>query len=86
MNVHAAQLCHQPIGAAGRNLPQQQVVDAVLAPTAHNVVALFELLQKFGDFSRIMLKVAIHGDHIFTMCCAQIQQPVLRSARNCAVT
>ena len=38
----------------------------MLAPTADNVVSLLELLQESGNFRRIMLKVAVHGDHVVT--------------------
>src|SRR6201993_4642157 len=42
----------------------------VLAPTAYNFVSVLELLQESWDFRRIMLKVAVHGDHVvtFTVC------------------
>src|SRR5208282_64501 len=64
-HVDPAELGHQPIGAAGRDLPQQQIVDAVAAPPTHDVVALFDLCQKDWYLCWVMLKVAIHGDHVF---------------------
>src|SRR5215469_18687320 len=66
MNVDTAELGHKPVCTAGRNLPQQQVVNAVLAPTADNFVSLLELLQEFRNFCRIMLEIAIHGEHVVT--------------------
>jgi len=65
VNVHAAQLGHQPVGAAGRQAAEPEVVNAALAPAADDVVALGNLFQKNGDIGRIMLQVAIHGDDIF---------------------
>src|SRR5271157_45793 len=65
VDVDSAELGHQPIGTSGRDLPQQQIVDAVAAPPTHDVVALFDLCQKDWDLCWIMLKIAIHSDHIF---------------------
>src|ERR1700680_4123062 len=44
MNAHAAQLGHQPVGAARRNAAQPEVVDAALAPSADDIVTLGNLL------------------------------------------
>ena len=43
----------------------KQIVDAMAAPPAHDVIALFDLCQKDRDLCWIMLKITIHGDHVF---------------------
>src|ERR1700722_7190423 len=43
VNIDSTQLRHQPVGAAGWNTAQPEIVDAILAPAANNVVSL-------GDF------------------------------------
>ena len=49
VNVHARKLRHQPVRAARRNPPHHEVVDALLAPARHHVVALFELFQEVRE-------------------------------------
>src|ERR1700736_6692069 len=46
VNAHSAQLGHQPVGTARRNAAQPEVVNAALAPSADNVVALGDLFQE----------------------------------------
>src|SRR5208283_4253002 len=65
VDVDPAELGHQPIGTAGRDLAKQQIVDAVAAPPTDDVVALFYFCQKDRDLCWIMLKIAIHSGHIF---------------------
>src|SRR6202521_6067926 len=40
VDVNAAQLGHEPVGAARREAAQPEIVDAILAPSADDVVAL----------------------------------------------
>ena len=40
--------------------PHDEVVDALFAPSADDVVALFELVEEVGDLLRIVLQIAIH--------------------------
>ena len=65
MDVHSAQLRHQPVGAARGNAAQPKIVDALLAPAADYVVALRNLFKKQRNVSRIMLQVAVHCDDVF---------------------
>ncbi len=46
VNGDAGEARHEPVGAGGRNAPQQQAVDAHLAPAGNDIVALVELLKK----------------------------------------
>src|ERR1017187_1485732 len=64
VNIDAAQLGHQPVGAARRNAPQPEIVDPILAPSADDVVALGNFLEEYRNVGRIMLQVAIHGDNV----------------------
>src|SRR5437773_11277615 len=64
VNVHSAQLGHQPVGAARRNTAQPEIVNPLLAPAADNVVTLGNFLQKNRYVGRIVLQVAIHGDNV----------------------
>src|SRR4051812_10238706 len=66
VDVHATQLRHQPIRDARWNAAHDEVIDALLAPSADDVVSLFQLLQKQRDVVGIVLQVAIHGDDVLT--------------------
>src|SRR5208283_2224627 len=65
VDVNAAQFRHEPVGAARRNAPQPEIIDAILAPSDDNVVTLGNLLQEQRDIGRIVLQVAVHGDDVF---------------------
>ena len=65
VQLHAAQLGHQPVGDLGRNPPHDKVINALLAPAADDVVSLAQLLQEHGNVVGIVLQVAIHGDDVF---------------------
>ena len=65
VDIHTAQLGHQPVGAARWNAPQPEIVDAALAPSADDVVTLGDFLQKQRNVGRIVLQVAVHGDDVF---------------------
>ena len=65
MNIDAAQLGHQPVGAPGRNPAQPEIIDSQLAPAAYDVVAFGNFLQKNRDVGGIVLQVAVHGDDVF---------------------
>jgi len=65
VDVYAAELRHQPIGAARGKAAHHEVIDALLTPPAHDVITLGDLLQKTRNVIGIMLKVAIHGDDVF---------------------
>jgi hypothetical protein len=41
-----------------------EVVDALLAPSADHVVSLFQLGHKFGDLGGIVLQIAIHRQDV----------------------
>src|SRR5581483_1117252 len=64
VNVHAAQLGHQPVRAARGNPSQPQVVDPLLPPAADDVISFGNLFQEDGNVRRVMLQVAIHGDDV----------------------
>src|SRR4029077_3537725 len=65
------------IGAAGRNLSEQQIVDAMTAPPAHDVVAFFDLFEEPRNLRGIMLKIAIHGNHV-------VARAMRKSSRQCS--
>jgi len=58
VNVDARELRHEPVGAARRNAPHHEVVDALPAPTADDVVAFFQFFQKQGNLAGIVLQIA----------------------------
>ena len=66
VNINAAKLRHQPVGAFRRNAAQPEIIDSHFAPATDNVVALGNLLQKHWDIRGIVLQVPIHGDDVFT--------------------
>ena len=60
----AAELGHQPIGDLRRNATHDEVVDALFAPAADDVVTLAQFLQEQRNVVGIVLQIAIHGDHV----------------------
>ena len=48
-----------------RDAPHDEVVDALLAPAADDVVALAQLLQEHRNVVGIVLQIAVHGDDVF---------------------
>ena len=65
VNVHTAQFCHEPVGATGGKTAEPEVINAMLAPAADDVIALGNFLQKQWDVGRIVLQIAVHGDDVF---------------------
>src|ERR1700693_1637476 len=65
VDVNAAQLGHQPVGAARRKATQPEIVDAILAPAADDVVTLGNFLEEQRNVGGIVLQVAVHGDDVF---------------------
>src|SRR5450631_3872492 len=65
VDVDAAQLGHEPVGATGRKAAQPEIVDAILAPAADDVVALGNFLEEQRDVGGVVLQVAVHGDDVF---------------------
>src|SRR5437763_16644501 len=66
VDINAAQLRHEPIGDARWNAPDHEVVDALLTPAAHDVVAFFQFFQEERDIVGIVLQVAIHRDDVLS--------------------
>ena len=64
MDVHTAQLGHEPVCATGRNAPQPEIIDPLLAPPADDVVTLADLLQENRNVGRVVLQVSVHGDDV----------------------
>src|SRR5262249_32863173 len=64
VDINAAQLRHQPIGASGRNAVQPEIINADLAPAADNVVSLGNLFEKDRNVRGVVLQVAVHGDDV----------------------
>ena len=62
VNVDARELRHQPVRAPRGNAPHHEVVDALPAPSADNVVPFFQLFQKQRDLARVVLQIAVHGE------------------------
>jgi hypothetical protein len=65
VNIHAAQLSHQPVRNLRRNAAHPEIIDANLAPAADNVVTGGNLFQKQRDVGGIVLQIAVHGDDVF---------------------
>src|ERR1051325_3159835 len=68
VNIHTAEFGHYPIGATRRNSPEPQIVNALLAPSANNVVAFRDFLQKYRNIGGVVLQIAIHGDNVLAAC------------------
>ncbi len=49
-------------GGAGGDAAEKEVVSALRAPAADDVVTLFELGEKVGDLVGVVLEVAVHGE------------------------
>src|SRR5581483_4491490 len=66
VDIDSAQFGHHPVGAAGRDAAQPQIIDPALPPAADDVIPLGDFLQKYGNIRRIVLQVTIHGDDVLT--------------------
>src|SRR5258706_3250463 len=66
VDIDAAELGHNPVGNSRREAPQPEVIDALLAPSADDVIALGDFFDEQRDVRRIVLQVAIHGNDEFT--------------------
>ncbi len=64
VDVHAAELRHQPVGAARGKTAQPEVVNAHLAPAADDVVALGNFLEEQRNVRGVVLQIAVHGDDV----------------------
>src|SRR5271154_1888877 len=64
VNVDTTQLGHQPVGAARWKAAQPEIVDAILAPAADDVIALGNFFEEQRNICGIVLQVAIHGDDV----------------------
>ena len=53
---------HEPVGDARGDAAEDEVVGALGAPAADDVVALFELGEEVGDLVGVVLEVAVHGE------------------------
>src|SRR5581483_9359002 len=67
VDVDAAQLGHQPVGAARGEAAQHEVVDANLAPAGNDVEAFVNFLDEQRNIVGIVLEVAIHGEHVIAL-------------------
>ncbi len=65
VNVDAAELGHQPVGTARGETAEPEIVDAILAPSADDVIALGNFLEEKRNVGRIVLQIAVHGDDVF---------------------
>ena len=62
MQRDARELRHQPVGDLRRHAARPQVVHALLAPAADDVVAFVELREQLRNFLGRVLQIAVHGD------------------------
>ena len=62
VQLHAGDPGDQAIGQQGGQQPAQGRILAAVAPAAHQVKTLVQLLQQQRDVGRIVLQVAIEGD------------------------
>src|SRR5208283_2747385 len=65
MDIDAAQIGHQTVGATRRETAQPEIVDAILAPSADDVVALCNFFEEQRNIGGIVLQVAVHGNDVF---------------------
>ncbi len=68
VNIHAGELRHHPVGDARRHAAQHEVVSTLSAPSADDVVTLFQLGEKARDLAGVVLQVAVHSDDEFAGC------------------
>src|SRR5215469_1173918 len=64
MDIDAAELGHHPVRHARRQTPKPEIVDALLAPPAYDVIALGDLLEEHRDVVRVVLQVPVHGNDV----------------------
>ena len=67
MQVDAAEFGHQPVGDLRRQSPHDEVVDALLAPAADDVVTLAQLVEEQRNVVGIVLQIAVHRDDVFAL-------------------
>src|SRR6202034_3398439 len=60
VQVHARKLGHQSIGDTAWELAAEQIVGALHAPAADDVVAFLHLFDEARNFRRIVLQIAVH--------------------------
>ena len=66
VDIDSGKLGHHPIGNARRQTAHDEIVDALLAPTADDVAAGgFKGFQHYRDVVRVVLQVTVHGDDDF---------------------
>ena len=59
---HAGELCHQPVGHLRGQTARPEIVDPLLSPSAHDVVAIVQFREQLGNLLGRMLQVAVHRD------------------------
>ena len=62
VDVDAGEDGHELVGGARRDAAKEDVIAALGAPAADDVVAFFELGEEAGDLAGVVLEVAIHGE------------------------
>src|SRR5580658_11184650 len=62
VDVDAGELRHHPVGNERGNTAEHEVVGTLGAPSADDVVALFELGEEARNLAGVVLQVAVHGD------------------------
>ncbi len=67
VDVDAAESGHEPVGGAGGDAAENEVVAALRAPAADDVVAFFELGEEVGDLVGVVLEVAVHGEDVVAL-------------------
>src|SRR5215472_10904783 len=68
VNVDSAELGHEPVRAARGDAPQPEIVDALFAPAAYDVVTLGDFFEEDRNVAGIVLQVSVHGDDEFAAC------------------
>src|SRR5579871_2217684 len=66
MQIYSGKFGHHPTRHPARNLAQEPVVLAGIAPAADQVKSFLDFFQELGNFFRIVMQIAVHGDDDFT--------------------
>jgi len=65
VDIDTGNFGHHPIGNAAGNAAHPEIVDAILAPSADDIVAGGDFFQEHRNVGGIVLQVAIHSDDVF---------------------
>ena len=60
VDVHSAEIGHEPVGGAGGDAAEEEVISTLTAPATDDVITFFKLGKKIGNLVGRMLEIAVH--------------------------